>query len=452
VPGRSAILAIILLFIGGLWACWCDVAMIWDGAYQFAFTLIREQPYFYLSRAHSYVLWLPVTWLEQWTSNVAVLKAAYGLPLCLAPAASAALSWWVVRRAAPHLFLWAAFGSAIGTLPGQIFMINDSIFQMHALWPVFLATFVPLTRGQLVAMLLLSVFQLSHPIGIIACAMVAAAALAHAQFREPERRGTLRAWAAWFAVLAIGGVLKLYIWPDDYAAREATWQNAFNAFLWGVMNWPLPGLLAMWLAAGVLAWKMRRHAERDYSRLLFGLLAGTALVWTVWGADTHRWNSAINYRRWVLPMSLPFFAAAFYEAWLGPRAAEQPSEARALRGRVAVGVCAVFVLTLGSQSASWLGLWRRLERQVAETTAPMITPAEVAWTRGTPLDHWGVYSEVLVLQGREPHTFFLDKPELEAVRATPPRIALGPFTLMEPATGKCGWFQWRPVVGKLRGE
>src|SRR3954467_6262906 len=99
--------------------------MLWDGAYQFAFTLIREQPYFYLSRAHSYVLWLPVTWLEHWTSNLAVLKAAYSLPFCLAPAASAALSWWIMRPKAPNLFLWAAFGSAIGTLPGQIFMIND---------------------------------------------------------------------------------------------------------------------------------------------------------------------------------------------------------------------------------------------------------------------------------------------------------------------------------------
>jgi hypothetical protein len=57
---------------------------------------------------------------------------------------------------------------------------------------------------------------------------------------------------------------------------------------------------------------------------------------------------------------------------------------------------------------------------------------------------------VLVLQGQQPHRLFLDQPELEAIRSTPPRIALGPFTLIEPETGRAGWFQWQLVLDRLR--
>ena len=49
---------------------------------------------------------------------------------------------------APHVMLWALFGTAAAMLPGQIFMINDSIFQMHLFWPVFLAALLPLRRGR----------------------------------------------------------------------------------------------------------------------------------------------------------------------------------------------------------------------------------------------------------------------------------------------------------------
>jgi hypothetical protein len=56
------------------------------------------------------------------------------------------------------------------------------------------------------------------------------------------------------------------------------------------------------------------------------------------------------------------------------------------------------------------------------------------------------------MQGQQPHTLFLDRPELEAICGTPPRIALGPFTLIEPETARSGWFQWGPVVERLRKE
>src|SRR5665213_1110433 len=65
---RLAYVAAILLAITGVFTCCCDTPMIWDGAYQFALTLIREHPYFYLTRFHSYFFWLPVVWLSHFTA------------------------------------------------------------------------------------------------------------------------------------------------------------------------------------------------------------------------------------------------------------------------------------------------------------------------------------------------------------------------------------------------
>src|SRR5579859_7558862 len=46
--------AVGVLAIAGIFTCACDTPMIWDGAYQFSFSLIRQQPYFYLTRFHSF--------------------------------------------------------------------------------------------------------------------------------------------------------------------------------------------------------------------------------------------------------------------------------------------------------------------------------------------------------------------------------------------------------------
>src|SRR5436305_328500 len=90
---RLAISAVGLLTLTGIFACCCDAPMIWDGAYQFSFSLIRQRPYFYLTRFHSYVLWLPMVYLSHFTDNLTLLKFAYGLPFTLAPAFSVLVSW-----------------------------------------------------------------------------------------------------------------------------------------------------------------------------------------------------------------------------------------------------------------------------------------------------------------------------------------------------------------------
>src|SRR5882724_667850 len=155
---RITWIVVSLLAVTGFFACACDAPMIWDGAYQFCLTLIKQHPYSYLTRFHSYVLWLPTVWLSHFTDNLTLLKFAYGLPFTLAPAFSVLASWWMVRDRAPHLMLWAIFGAAAGPLPGQIFIINDSILQQHMFWPVYLGILVRLDWQRVVLLAMLTPF------------------------------------------------------------------------------------------------------------------------------------------------------------------------------------------------------------------------------------------------------------------------------------------------------
>ena len=181
-----AIAAILMLSV--VHACMCRASLIWDGAYQFCMTLAMQHPYVYKARFHTFFLWWPTVWASYFTSNPKILQAVYGLPFLMAPVAGLLLSWWIVRNHAPNLIIWVIFGVAIGTLPGQIFVINDSIFQQHLFWPVFLGLFVPLTWPKRIVLGVLAVFQFVHPLGAMLFLGAAIAAGLVAIADRPRRR------------------------------------------------------------------------------------------------------------------------------------------------------------------------------------------------------------------------------------------------------------------------
>src|SRR5205823_544825 len=121
----------------------------------------------YFSRFHSWLLWQPFVALSRHSENLTALIFVFGLPFIGAPAASLALSWWIVRRQAPQLAVWVVFGVAAVSLPGQMFVTNDSIWQQTMFWPVFVGLLVPLTPLQRMVLAGLAVFQLSHQVGIL---------------------------------------------------------------------------------------------------------------------------------------------------------------------------------------------------------------------------------------------------------------------------------------------
>jgi hypothetical protein len=456
---RFAFGAVVLLGLAGVYACVCGVAMTWDGSYQFAHTLIAQTPYYYGTRFHSFVFWQPLVLAERFTDNLTVLETLYGLPFALAPAAGLLLSWWVVRRHAPGLALWAVFGVAVAPLPGQVFLINDSIVQQHLFWPIFLALIVPgrLTRAQSVVLTALSAFQLSHPIGVVLALGGAGAAglLAVGDSRHRRRYVVRSAMAAGLAALALAKLVKF---PDAYAGQEFTWASASSHWHAGVSGWPLVGLAFMW-AAGALALAPTGLHPREHARgrRLMMLAAGAVIVgcvvWAIWAADPRRWPWASEYRRWLVPLTVPFFAMAFVECWVRARrdgATDLPEPQRRSRGALALGLAGVFAVVFSVQSTAWRALTNRLASAVAAHDGPLLVGDDLAWARGTPLYHWSLPAYVVVVQGKRPSKFLaLNATDEAALRTDPPAVPLAPGERRTPEPGPAGWFDFRPLVRGL---
>jgi len=430
-----------LLAATGLLACFATLPLIWDGAFQFANTLQHGRPHVYRGswahdyqgRFHTWPLWWPVVWASHFTDHALTLQAIYGMPFLLAPAFGLAVCWWIVRRQSPGLMLWALFGIAIGPLPGQCFAINDTIFLHHLLWPIFVAMFVRLTRTQVAVLTVLALFQLAQPMGIANCFGAAAAAALGAWVRPDLRRRQLIRAGLLLAVSALAAA-RLVAYPDSQAAGEATAVELIKRWHNGVEWLPLAGMIFFWIAAALAGLQTWRSDRRPNARGSFlGWLAVVAAVigcaiWAGWAIDEQRWRLAVDYRRFVLPLSFPFFLAATIEglvtlrrdAPLARTAAAVP-ERRALP----VVLAATFALVLVIQSALWFQLVRRLRWEVNSSPRTIVHKAMMPWTRGTALDHWSLPTVYLAIEGKRQHKVVLyDDAWAEPLRQSPPRVPI----------------------------
>lgn len=415
---RAAIVAIAALaFAGGL-ACAWDLALIWDGGAQFCYTLFHGRGYAYAARFFSAILWTPVIWAAHFTNDLAILRALYGLPLCLTPAVSAALSWWMVARSRPALFPWALMGICAASAPVQTFMINESIFQLNVFWPVFLGLLVPLNFARRCVIAGLLVFQFSHPQGLL---LLGGATLALAALREDPMS---RRRALFMAVATALCLVRVLAFPDPEAAQQASIGKAWALFRQGVLGWPLAG----WVCVVAAAWT---RSDQWSKRLLW--LAAALWIW--WAIEPARWVKAMDARRFVIVLAAPFF----FGAWRSLREANSSGMPRR-----AMGVALLFACTLSLQANGWRGLMARVIAQVEADPRRVIPVEDFAWTRGGPADHWGLGPQVIAkLGGRK---LVLGEKAREALRRDPPMVEMGYDAWVLPEPGVLGWFDFRETV------
>jgi hypothetical protein len=467
---RVAWLTCGLLFAAALVACACGLPLVWDGAYQLAVSLVEQKPYFYQTRFHSWLLWWPCVALSRATDNLTALTFAFGLPFIAAPAVSLWLSWRVVRKHRPELITWAAFGIAVAALPGQAFVINDSIWQQTIFWPVFLGALVPLSRRGMLAFGALALFQLSHQAGILLLLVAAFASLAtempapkviQAQLGKFVLLAMLLllavAKAVWVGIPALSGALY-----DSYAAQRMSWEELRITFRDGVRGPPLYGLLAMWFAA------FSPFAQQRIVRRL-GVLAvlGAGVLWAWWAMEPARWAGAINYRRWIVPAALPFMLAAFavtrhsldMPVTLTGRVTVEkpemnlafsfaPQKPRTDYYALAPLVGVVFCIVITLQSLGWQRLTARLLADVARDNRTIVPRTAVPWIERTPMDHWGMTALVALHGGKQPGKYLAFNAEAETAFREG-KIWLGGRHTITAEPGPAGWFDHRPLLDRL---
>ncbi len=495
---RYVYAAAALLSLAAVYGCFCRVPLIFDGAYQFDMTLAMQRPYVYLTRFHTWFLWWPTVWASRVTDNVMLLQSLFGLPFLLAPAIGLLLSWWMVHRAAPHQIIWVVFGVAAGTLPGQIFVINDSILQLHLFWPVLMGMLSPLNGPKRIVIALLIVFQFPHPIGapLFLGAAVATGLLAIVDLRH-RRRFILRAAL----------MLSLLPWPGRRSSLPIMCRNGAtlragasqldhrHGPMAGVRPRCAAGWIAMDLGGGgpglpsAFCQEVQRHGRNRHRRhrVAAGGTRSDGMALLAHGPDVD-WGGAIDYRRWAGPLTAPFFALAALEglidAWrvnrphasdfspvihrdnaggtlprqnssspeLQPRAVT-PNQPRFHRGPMAVALTLLFVAVFGMQCAAWDRLTTRLMSDVRaypSAVVPMAAP-QLVWIRRTPLAHWATGNYVSAMLGKTPDKVFLD-PYTEIIFNERPRRWTFYVSWPDSPPGPAGWFDFRPLLRKLDEE
>lgn len=450
-----AYIVLAVLTAGGAYCAFCNGAMTWDGAYQFCDSLIAQRPYAYYWRLHSIVLWWPTVWASRWTDNLALLRITFGLPYTLAPAVSAALCWWTVRGSDRRLFPWAVMGIALAPLPGQIFVINDSIIQQHLFWPVFVGFIASGKLGWLraIALAVLSVFQLSHPIGaVLFVGTTFAVGLLAVACAECRARYLPRA-ALGLAGSALA-ITKFAMLPDPYAAQEATWASALQHWRSGVQGWVFVGLCCFYIAAvSVFILSMvTSHRSRTLLVAIASVAAFGGLgAWVYWASDIQRWAYASEFRRWLTPLTLPFFGLAWLEVFRRCRSKVKAESNDQAAGIAAVASAALFALILGIQSSQFAALCTHLSSQLKGQDQVILARADLEWTRHTPLDHWSMTALATALEDKTPSQFVVqNEADRAALLGTPARVALAPDERRLPNAGIAGWFDFEPLVQHAR--
>ncbi|HEX8915751.1 MAG TPA: hypothetical protein VF796_25580 [Humisphaera sp.] len=452
-----------LLAAAGLYACWAMLPLAWDGSWQFVDTLIRGRPYTYFARVHTWPMWWPTVWLAHLTSNTRVLLVAFGGPFILAPAAALLWCWFLARREAPGALRWAAVGIAVGALPGQVFLISDTILMNHLIWPVLVGAVVPLTWRRGLPLLIPATVQFIHLNGLFYLAGAAIAAVVVGVLKPGALRHQLVKAALLLAVFGLAAA-KMRAFPDAQVGVEASPMELLKRWHNGVEGRPLWGMIGFWVAAGcgaVATWRVANPAGRRWLWRAAALSAAVGCgIWLSWAAFPVHWRLAIDYRRYVLPLTLPFYAMATFAAAVparrptgdGPDAPPAPSRARSALPAIA---CAAFALVLGVQSTLWLGMVRRLQADVAARPAAVATIDDVPWVRGTALEHWTLTSVHIAAGGPVQHKLLAWDPAwAEGLHQTPANVPVvdPAWFAYEPAPGPLGFYDFRPLVEAARAE
>jgi hypothetical protein len=372
----------------------------WDGSF-YLFQVLDRQSWF-IAQPHrwiNYALQAPTIVALHLTSNLDILTLIFSLSYASVAMVGLTISWLVCRKR-PDLFIWPAIGIGLATLPGIINFNSEATMTAPLFWPVLLATLVgvDLVESLLVALLALAML-IVHPNAASVLALGAITACVSAML-PPFKPMRLAGSAALVALT----VVRLIIPLTPYEHQQLIGFNLNKAFVWGLEGWPLVALgLIFLLAACCLYQRLNcKTASRwvDFAPTVAVTAVGLVLI--PWASNPAAWANEMEFRFWMVPMSLPIMGACALDTWL---ASGQVSLGRR-RQPALVAIGAVFLIVVSIQSVIWNQLTNRLLADIEGEGCMSLT--SLPWTTQTLMHHWSTASYAIVLQGRTPHRLVLD--------------------------------------------
>jgi len=398
-------------------------ALLWDGSYYLYSTLDTQAPFLPNNRYIAVVLETPVLLAFKVTNNIAILKAVFGLTYALVPLISLLLCWLIVRRSAPALFVWAALGFGFGTLMLQLHFIAEATLSVQLMWPVVLAALTPprwWVRGVVILLSVAAFF--SHPFALALFAVVAGLA-AVIGWRYREQRLEKWLWAAGFVALAVVGLLRFSGIHTNYETDQISWQILLLHYQLALQGVPILAFSAVALALVVLyampyvrRVKLRWPLQLDGASLVMPLyaiellcLAAAGALFVLWASIPELWADALDYRTWVLFMSLPFMGMAGLESLVrGPERTQGPQLEWKHRARTVQVVGVVFALVIVLQSLSWIQVTNQLQAAIDQSPGACVSMSALSDVPHTALSHWSLTPYSIILQGTVPSKVVLN--------------------------------------------
>lgn len=146
--------------------------------------------------------------LSSLTTNVNVIRRFLGIIYASIPLIVLALAWWVIREAAPGLFVWAALGILLAILPGQFSLTNEALLVFQLSWPIYLTILSGIRRVHAPMLIILSTLILiGHPSAILLL-VIATGLVLLSQVTHPRSSDVHWRWGVWFGALTIFSLIK----------------------------------------------------------------------------------------------------------------------------------------------------------------------------------------------------------------------------------------------------
>ena len=394
------------------------------------------------------------------TSDLALLRAMYGLTYATIPLLALGMSWQLLKRRAPNVFIWPVFGIAFGSIWMQFHFTAESLMAVQLSWPLLIAMAVGTTSTEAVfiAVLVVAIF-FSHPFSIPLFAMCALVAFLTGLL-DTRRRRNRWTWASVLGLLTIANLAFFFytMRGDRYDTSQLSLPALHHDYMSAAAGLPVVSLTFAYLAALlVLAIPQATGLLRPgLVYLMYGAellcIGVAAIILLAWACSPNLWSYAINFKGIVLFSSMPFMLSAILEL-LAPRARRgatiMPNASLLFRHRQRViAVCATSAtLALIIQSVIWYQISDRLSSAISGSSYPCMSVAAIPWARHTFLDNEALPKESILMQSRTPHAV-ITKSSYCADASTVVGFASAP----QPLDDKRGWFDLAPLRNRLTIE
>lgn len=417
-----------LIGLGLIVTAVAGVGLAWDGGYALFNILDTQSP----NVAYGRYTQLPLHWIviqaSHLSANLPFLRITFGIVYASLTFLALVASWWIVRdrEYSSPLFLWAALGIGLGTLPGQVCAVCQSIVSVQLFYPILLAILIGIPRRTIpvVALLAAAIF-FAHPVSIALFALAALASILIGVRSSGRRRGLWLCGLA-MAALAAAALFRFVIFRSPYEAAQLSQQVMEVRFNESLAGLPIAALVLAWLSGMVLLVRLiqRRTAHRGLFNvfstdavyyLSFSCLFLSGLILVIWALDPHQWAQAVGFREWALFVSLPFIVFAVIEGTMGglnpsqvgsgvpgETAGNLDARGRISRTRLIQLSGLVFFVVVSIQSIGWLNLTGRLRNEMKNASTSCISASSLGWIQGTPLQHWSLTAYSLVIQNSSP--------------------------------------------------